>query len=205
MVARPEGVERARAREIRGVSVEDTGGVVSWWAASTLLVGERARVVGPVSAVEGVVCAAPVLRPGRVGSLLVVKVQPEGPARGVGVVSMPAGRAAGFDVATQTGRGLVSARERLSAMPGPLAERLARRMRAWAVVTRVRPGDVVSWTTEAGQVVGVVAEVPVLSERGGVPAVHVALMPDRKRDPRVLSVVAMEADRVLVARMGAQR
>lgn len=204
MVVRPEGVERARARGIRGVSVEDTRGVVSWWAASTLLVGERARVVGPVSAVEGVVCAPPVLYPGRAGSLVVVKVQPPG-LRGVGVVSMPAGRAAGFDVGTPAGGGLASAWERLSGMPGPLADRLVRRMRAWAVVTRLRPGEVVSWTTEAGQVVGVVAEVPVLSQRGGVPAVHVAVMPDRKRDPKVLSVVAMEADRVLVARMGAGR
>lgn len=166
-----------------------------WWALSSAIVGGHIQVRGPRRATSGILWSSPRLVPGRDTVLLQADIMTD-PGTSLVRVEVPADEAGRYHVARREPAEWVSVEDRVAATPGPLVERLSRRVRAWRVLTSVRRGDVLSMVTEDQAVTGRVDETPLLSVDDGLTSV---LIPMRMHTGRldVVGVPVTHAERVL--------
>lgn len=168
---------------------------LQWWALSSAIVGDHIQVRGPRHAVSGFLWSSPRLMPGRDAVILEADIatSPDSPPVRV---EIPADEVERYVVSRREPSGWVPVEERVAAGPGPLVERLARRVRAWRLLTTVRRGDVLSMVMEDRAVTGTIDCEPILSVDDGMASV---LIPMRTHTghPDVVEVPVTRADRVL--------
>ena len=166
-----------------------------WWALSSAIVGDHIQVRGPRRATSGILWSSPRLVPGRDWMILQADIM-TAPGTAPVRVEVPADEVDRHHVARREPSGWMSVEERVAATPGPLVERLARRVRAWRILTSARRGDVLSMVTEDQAVTGKVDSTPILSVDDGLTSV---LIPMRTHTGRldVVGVPVTHAERVL--------